>query len=195
MIRFLLPASCLILLMTSIAQAAVPVRMTTSHGVIDIVLHEDKAPRSVANFLRYVDDGYYAGTIFHRVIRGFMLQGGGFDAELQKKDTHPPIQNEANNGLKNVRGTLAMARTNDPHSATAQFFINHVDNAYLDHSGETLRGWGYAVFGEVSAGMDVVDKIAAIPTGASGPFRSDVPTETVTILKVERLPAAEPAAE
>ena len=195
MIRFLLPASCLILLMTSIAQAAVPVRMTTSHGVIDIVLHEDKAPRSVANFLRYVDDGYYAGTIFHRVIRGFMLQGGGFDAELQKKDTHPPIQNEANNGLKNIRGTLAMARTNDPHSATAQFFINHVDNAYLDHSGETLRGWGYAVFGEVSAGMDVVDKIAAIPTGVSGPFRSDVPTETVTILKVERLPAAEPAAE
>ncbi len=191
--RFL--PSLLLLLISSMANAQTPVRITTNLGSFDLQLHDDKAPKSVENFLQYVDDGFYEGTIFHRVIQGFMLQGGGFTADLQQKDTRAPVMNEANNGLSNKRGTVAMARTNDPHSATAQFFINHIDNSYLDHRGETVRGWGYTVFATVTDGMDVVDAMAEVPTGPSGRFSSDVPTETITILKVERLPQEESPAE
>ncbi len=140
----------------------------------------------MANFLAYVDAGFYDGTIFHRVIPDFMIQGGGFTADLEKKATRDPIPNEADNGLKNERGTLAMARTNDPNSATAQFFINHKDNAFLDHSGKNPRGWGYAVFGRVTDGMSVVDAIATTPTGAKGMFPKDVPLETIVIEKASR---------
>ncbi len=191
--RFL--PSLLLLLISSMANAQIPVRITTNLGNIDLLLHDDKAPKSVENFLQYVDDGFYEGTIFHRVIQGFMLQGGGFTADLQQKSTRGPVVNEANNGLSNTRGTVAMARTNDPHSATAQFFINHIDNPYLDHRGETVRGWGYTVFATVTAGMDVVDAMAEVPTGPAGRFRSDVPTETITILKVERLPLEDVSAD
>lgn len=181
--------SALTLLMTStLSTAETPVRLTTSLGVIDLVVEDSKAPQTVENFLQYVDAGFYDNTIFHRVIQGFMIQGGGFTADYQQKKTRPPVVNEANNGLANARGTIAMARTNDPHSATAQFFINHTDNIFLNHSGQTLRGWGYTVFGRVTDGMDVVDAIAAVKTGRGGPFPGDVPVETVTILKAERLP-------
>ncbi len=195
MIRFL--PSLLLTLISTMAIAQTPVRITTNLGTIDLMLNEEKAPQTVANFLQYVDDGFYEGTIFHRVIQGFMLQGGGFTADFKQKATRAPVMNEANNGLTNARGTIAMARTNDPHSATAQFFINHIDNPYLDHRGETVRGWGYTVFGEVTSGMDVADTIAEVVTGPAGPFRSDVPVDTVTILKIERLPAAaeEPSPE
>ncbi len=160
------------------------VALETSKGTIVVELDAAKAPLSAANFLTYVDEGFFDGTIFHRVIPDFMIQGGGFDAGLQRKGTHEPIQNEAKNGLKNDRGTIAMARTNDPHSATSQFFINHVDNAGLDYPGQD--GWGYAVFGKVVEGMDVVDAIAAVRTGTQGGMR-DVPTETVTIVTARRM--------
>ena len=160
------------------------VRMSTTFGDIVLELDRDKAPKSVANFLNYVQEGFYDGTIFHRVIDGFMVQGGGFTQDFQKKSTHAPIENEANNGLKNLTGTIAMARTNDPHSATAQFFINVVNNDFLDHRSPTPRGWGYAVFGKVVEGMDVVDKIRRTPTGSGGPFPRDVPRTPIVIEKV-----------
>lgn len=156
--------------------------LKTSLGDITIKLSEDQAPKTVANFLQYVDDGFYAGTVFHRVIAGFMLQGGGLTADMARKPTRDPIQNEADNGLKNVRGTLSMARTSDIHSATAQFFVNLVDNAFLDHGG---RDFGYAVFARVVKGMDVVDKIGAVKTGTVKGSQ-DVPLEPVVIESAQR---------
>ena len=158
----------------------------TNHGDIQIELDSEKAPKTVANFLHYVDDGFFNGTIFHRVIPGFMIQGGGFTEKMQQKPTADNIQNEADNGLKNERGTLAMARTNDPHSATAQFFINLVDNDFLNFRSPSGSGWGYAVFGKVTAGMDVVDAIAKVATGNHG-MHQDVPKETVIIESAERI--------
>lgn len=183
----LISTSILALLLTinSNAFAANPkVRMETSKGTVIIELYPDKAPKTVENFLNYVNAGKYDGTIFHRVIPGFMNQGGGYTPDYKKVDTSAPVMNEADNGLKNTRGTIAMARTNDPNSATNQFFINTVDNAFLDHSGKNPRGWGYCVFGTVVDGMDVMDRIAKIPTGAGGPFRQDVPQEQAVIQKV-----------
>lgn len=161
----------------------------TSEGDIVVELDARKAPATVENFRKYVEDGFYDGTIFHRVIRGFMLQGGGFTERFERKPTREPIKNEADNGLRNERGTLAMARTSDPHSATAQFFINTVDNPHLDHTSPTPAGWGYAVFGRVIEGMDVVERIEEIPTGSGGPFPRDVPRSTVTIESIEPVAA------
>ena len=158
------------------------ITFSTSHGDITIELFADKAPVTVENFLAYVDSGHFDGTIFHRVIPGFMIQGGGFDAGMKQKPTRDPIKNEADNGLKNERGTLSMARTSDVNSATCQFFINVKDNDVLDHGG---RDFGYAVFARVTEGMDVVDKIVAVPTGNSG-GHSDVPVEPVVVEKAER---------
>ena len=155
-------------------------------GDITVELDEDRAPATVANFRRYAEDGFYNDTIFHRVIPGFMIQGGGHTADMKEKPTREPIENEADNGLKNLRGTLSMARTSDPHSASSQFFINLVDNGYLNHTSKTHAGWGYAVFGKVVAGLDVIDKIAAVKTGRSGMHR-DVPVEDVIIEKTEIL--------
>lgn len=160
------------------------VRMETTKGVVIIELHPDKAPKTVENFLRYASEGKYNGTIFHRVIKSFMNQGGGFTPDFKKVDTYAPIQNEADNGLKNKRGTIAMARTGDPHSATNQFFLNTVDNAFLDYTSKTTRGWGYCVFGTVVDGMEVMDRISKVPTGANGPFQQDVPLEEILIQKV-----------
>lgn len=165
------------------------VLLRTSEGEILLRLDRANAPVSVENFLAYVDSGHYAGTIFHRVISNFMIQGGGYDANFDSKPTRPPIRNEADNGLKNIRGTIAMARTSNPHSATAQFYINTVNNPSLDFTAPNDRGWGYTVFGEVVAGMDVVDRIRNIPTTRGGPFRSDVPSRTVTIEAAERVAA------
>ena len=159
--------------------------LSTTLGDIVIELYPTRAPVTVANFVAYANSGHYKGTVFHRVIPGFMAQGGGYTSKLRKKPGLAPIQNEADNGLKNKRGTLAMARTNDPHSASTQFFINLANNAALDHSNKTLQGWGYAVFGKVIEGMDVVDKMARVPTRGRGPFRSDVPTETIEIIAAE----------
>ncbi len=163
------------------------VEMDTTQGKIVLELYADKAPKTVKNFLAYVDDGFYDGTIFHRVIPNFMIQGGGFSADMQQKKTRSPIDNEANNGLRNERGTIAMARTSDPHSATAQFFINTKNNDFLNHKGKSPQGWGYAVFGRVAEGMVVVDAISGVKTGTRGPFR-DVPTDPVVIRKAIRLP-------
>jgi peptidyl-prolyl cis-trans isomerase A (cyclophilin A)/peptidyl-prolyl cis-trans isomerase B (cyclophilin B) len=157
------------------------VEMKTNLGTMTIELAGDKAPATVENFLRYVKDGFYQGTIFHRVIPGFMIQGGGFTPDYAQKPTRDPVRNEANNGLRNVTGTIAMARTNNPHSATAQFFINVVDNGFLDHTAPTGRGWGYCVFGRVTKGMEVAQAITDLPTGAAGPFPSDVPRKAVVI--------------
>jgi cyclophilin family peptidyl-prolyl cis-trans isomerase len=170
----------------SAAAAATPamakhIKLTTNLGDIVIELDGEKAPLSVANFTHYVNSKYYDGTVFHRVIKGFMAQGGGFYKNLNKKATGAPIQNEADNGLKNLRGTIAMARTNDPHSATAQFYINLVDNAFLDHKNKSMQGWGYTVFGKVIEGMDVVYEIGDSPTGGRGPFPKDVPLRTISI--------------
>ena len=160
------------------------VLLKTNMGDIVIELYPDKAPKSVENFLAYVNSGFYDGTIFHRVIDNFMVQGGGFTRELRQKPTKPAITNEAKNGLSNLKGTVAMARTGDPNSATAQFFINVADNQRLDYtSDQNGATWGYAVFGKVVSGMDIVDKIRAVPTGAQGPFKSDVPTTPVVIEK------------
>ena len=156
------------------------IKLTTSKGDIDIELDFDNAPKTAANFQQYVEDGFYDGKIFHRVIDGFMIQGGGFDADMNQAETRDPIENEADNGLKNLNGTLAMARTNDPHSASAQFFINVTDNQFLDHSGKNPQGWGYAVFGKVVGGMDTVEAIKAVATGSHGPHQ-DVPREPVVI--------------
>ncbi|MCY4747264.1 peptidylprolyl isomerase [Pelomonas sp. UHG3] len=158
------------------------VKLTTNHGDILIELDAEKAPLSVANFLQYVRAGHYDGTVFHRVIKGFMIQGGGFEPGMKQKPTEAPIQNEANNGLKNAHYTLAMARTNAPHSATAQFFINTTNNGFLDFKSESPSGWGYAVFGKVVEGQDVVDKIEKVKTSRSG-FHDDVPVEAVVIEK------------
>ncbi|UUX94669.1 peptidylprolyl isomerase [Aquabacterium sp. J223] len=158
------------------------VEMTTNHGVIRIALDDAKAPATVANFLGYVQRGHYDGTVFHRVIPGFMIQGGGFEPGMKQKPTEAPIANEANNGLKNKKYTLAMARTSDPHSATAQFFINAKDNGFLDFTSESSQGWGYAVFGEVVEGQAVVDAIEKVRTGRRG-FHDDVPLDDVVIEK------------
>ena len=159
----------------------------TSLGNFTVELYADKAPKTVANFLQYVDDGFYTNTLFHRVIDGFMIQGGGFTPQFERKQTRPPILNEADNGLKNLRGTIAMARTFDPQSATAQFFINVADNPNLDFKDKTPRGWGYTVFGKVIKGMDVVDAIKSQPTGPGGPFQQDVPKTPVVILGISRV--------
>ncbi|MCY3803783.1 MAG: peptidylprolyl isomerase [Gammaproteobacteria bacterium] len=159
------------------------VKMETSKGTIVLELDAANAPLTVENFLTYAREGFYDGTIFHRVISNFMIQGGGFTSEMAQKPTHDPIRNEANNGLGNNTGTIAMARTNDPHSATAQFFINVRDNQFLNFSGENPQGWGYAVFGKVTEGMEVVNAIRDVATTTRGPFQ-DVPVETVTIEKV-----------
>lgn len=157
------------------------VKLETNHGNIVIELNSEKAPNTVANFLSYVEDGFYNGTIFHRVIKDFMIQGGGFTEDFVQKKPKAPIKNEANNGLSNVTGSVAMARTGDPHSATAQFFINTVDNNFLDFRGENGPAWGYAVFGSVIEGMDVVNQIRGVSTGSKGPHQ-DVPTENVVII-------------
>ncbi len=173
------------LLLAVTAQAAdVKVLMKTSKGDIELTLYPDKAPKTVANFLRYVDEGFYDGTIFHRVIPNFMIQGGGYTPDMQRKSTHAPIVNEANNGLRNDRGTIAMARTSDPHSATSQFFINQKDNHFLDHPGRD--GWGYAVFGRVTRGMEVVDAIANVPTTSRNGMRN-VPVEPVIVESARRI--------
>ena len=160
----------------------------TNLGNITLELYPDKAPKTVQNFLQYAEDGFYKNTIFHRVIQNFMIQGGGFDTTMQQKTPRAPIENEAANGLKNQIGTVAMARTSAPHSATAQFFINVADNAFLNYTASNQRGFGYTVFGKVTDGIEVVNKIAAIPTGSGGPFRSDVPRESVIIEDVVLLP-------
>ena len=158
------------------------VKIETNKGTITLELDAEKAPNSSANFVSYVESGFYDGLIFHRVIPGFMVQGGGMTPDMSEKPNNAPIKNEANNGLKNDRGTIAMARTNDPHSATSQFFINLKDNNFLNHTSESPQGWGYAVFGKVTDGMDVVDAIEKVKTGNHGPH-GDVPLEAVTIIK------------
>lgn len=186
--RYLL--TTLLLLFATVTWAATNnprVILETNKGNIVLELYPDKAPRTVANFLQYVEEGFYTNTIFHRVINGFMIQGGGFTPKYERKTTHPPIVNEANNGLKNDRGTIAMARTFDPHSATAQFFINVVDNDFLNFKNKSPSGWGYAVFGKVVQGMDVVDTIKAIPTVPAGPFPRDVPRDPVIITRATRV--------
>ncbi len=160
------------------------VKLHTRFGVITLELFADKAPESVKNFLAYVEAGHYDGTIFHRVISNFMIQGGGMNPDMSQKPTQAPIKNEANNGVKNEIGTVAMARTSDPHSATAQFFINVTDNDFLNFRNETTQGWGYCVFGKVVEGMDVVEQIKGVKTGRSG-FHQDVPVEAVVIDKAE----------
>ena len=185
--RSLLTAAVLTLLLPLAAHSQpgkkpVNISMETSLGTITLELYPDKAPDSVANFVQYARDGHYDGVVFHRVIKGFMIQGGGYDESYGQRPTRAPVKNEAKNGLKNVRGSIAMARTGDPHSATAQFFINHADNDFLDYPGRD--GWGYAVFGKVTGGMDVVDQIATTPTGAIPPFGRDVPLKAVLIKKV-----------
>lgn len=186
--RYLLIAFTSLFLLISSVNAAEDfskkrVKLETTEGNIVLELDITRAPLSVLNFMKYAQSGFYDGTIFHRVIENFMIQGGGFTQEMTRKQPNAPILNEANNGLKNVRGTIAMARTNDPHSATAQFFINVTDNPFLDHNAKTPRGWGYAVFGRVIKGMNVVDKIRKQRTGPNGPFPRDVPLKTVLIQK------------
>lgn len=183
--KLALAASSLLLSLNLLAApiANPHVLLTTSLGEIEIELAADKAPISTQNFLAYVESGFYDGTQFHRVIPGFMIQGGGFDADMSEKDTQAPIKNEADNGLRNERGTLAMARTQVVDSATSQFFINHKDNAFLDHGG---RDFGYAVFGKVVRGMDVVDKIAQVPTGNRG-MHQNVPRQPVLIVSAKKL--------
>ena len=160
------------------------VKLHTNHGIITLELDEKRAPQTVANFLQYVKDGHYANTIFHRVIDGFMIQGGGFEPGMRQKPTRAPIKNEADNKLKNANLTIAMARTSDPHSATAQFFINVADNAFLDHTAPTSQGWGYCVFGRVTGGAEVVNKIRGVKTGGSG-MHKDVPVADVIIERAE----------
>ena len=160
------------------------IKLTTNKGTITLDLDAERAPETVKNFLQYVKDGHYDNTIFHRVIDGFMIQGGGFEPGMRQKPTRAPVDNEANNGLKNDRGTIAMARTGDPHSATAQFFINVADNAFLNHSAPTPQGWGYCVFGRVTEGMDVVEKIKGVRTGSKG-MHKDVPVDDVVIERAE----------
>ncbi len=160
------------------------VRVETNHGAFVIALYSDRAPKTVENFLQYVTSGYYNNTIFHRVINGFVIQGGGFTKDFKRKSTRPPVYNEAKNGLSNNRGMVAMARGRDPHSATSQFYINLGDNLSLDHRSDAPAEWGYAVFGKVVSGMDVVDKIAALTTGPGGHFQGDVPITPVIITRM-----------
>ncbi len=185
--KLLIILTSLFLLISSVSAAdditKKQVKLETSLGDITLELDLTRAPITVLNFLKYVRSGHYDGTIFHRVMKGFMIQGGGFTPEFVRKEPDATIKNEAANGLKNVRGSIAMARTNDPHSASTQFFINVVDNSFLNHTGENPRGWGYAVFGRVIKGMNVVDKIRNVRTGPAGPFPSDVPVKTVLIHK------------
>lgn len=185
-----------LLLLSSTAYAE-PLRvgLTTTQGDIVIELDPDRAPQTVNNFLQYVDDGFYNNTLFHRVIEGFMIQGGGFGTDYQRKTTRPPVSNEAYNGLRNRRYTIAMARTTAPHSATAQFFINSEDNGNLDHTDTSQRGWGYTVFGKVVEGEAVVDTISRTRTGSGGPFSRDVPVEPIVILNAFRLDAEPVAAD
>ena len=164
------------------------VQMTTTFGTLILELEGEKAPKTVANFLSYVADGFYDGTIFHRVIDNFMVQGGGFDTDMRQKPTKEPVENEADNGLENAHGTIAMARTMDPHSATAQFFINVKDNDFLNHSGKNMQGWGYTVFGRVVEGENVLDRIRVVATGNSGGHQ-DVPVEPIVIESVTLLDA------
>lgn len=159
------------------------ITLHTNYGDITIELDFEKAPKTAANFKQYAEDGFYDGTIFHRVIDGFMIQGGGFTEDFKQKETRETIENEADNGLQNVTGSIAMARTNDPHSATAQFFINVKDNTFLNHTAKNGSGWGYCVFGKVTEGMDVVNKIKGVKTGSKG-FHQDVPKEAVIIQRV-----------
>jgi peptidyl-prolyl cis-trans isomerase B (cyclophilin B) len=167
-------------------QANPTVILETSKGAIKIELHADKAPETVENFLKYVDDEFFDGTIFHRVINNFMIQGGGFTPDMQQKPTLAPIQNEADKGLKNTRGTIAMARTSDPHSATSQFFINTgAKNGFLDHTGKSAQGWGYCAFGEVVEGMEVVEAVSGTKTGRQG-MHADVPQEAIVIQSIRR---------
>jgi len=192
MMRFAsLAATLIVAAVVSIsAHAANPqVELKTTAGTIVIELYADKAPKTVENFLRYVNDGFYKGTIFHRVIPGFMIQGGGFTQDYKQKPTREPVANEAANGLRNTAGTLAMARTPDPHSATAQFFINVVDNGFLDYKAPNPRGYGYCVFGKVLEGMDVAQKIVSVQTGPGGPFPTDVPQTAIVIEDARVLPA------
>jgi peptidyl-prolyl cis-trans isomerase A (cyclophilin A)/peptidyl-prolyl cis-trans isomerase B (cyclophilin B) len=177
----LLGVICALLLSTGAFAANPQVDIKTSMGTITVELYPEKAPKTVENFLQYVKDGFYKDSIFHRVIPGFMIQGGGFSKAMEQKPTRDPVGIESNNGLKNDIGTIAMARTQNPNSATAQFFINLTDNAFLNYSAPTVRGYGYAVFGKVVKGMDVVEKIAKLPTGAGGPFPQDVPQQQVVI--------------
>jgi len=167
-----------------IRQVRQMVKLHTNYGLISIELDEQKAPKTVANFLQYVKDGHYDNTIFHRVIDGFMIQGGGFEPGMRQKPTRAPVENEADNALRNEAYTIAMARTSDPHSATAQFFINVADNDFLNYSAPTMQGWGYCVFGRVVEGMDVVDRIKSVDTGRRG-MHQDVPVEDVVIEKAE----------
>jgi peptidylprolyl isomerase/peptidyl-prolyl cis-trans isomerase B (cyclophilin B) len=170
------------------------VLIETSKGNITVELFPANAPQSVTNFLRYVESGFYDGLMFHRVIPGFMIQGGGMMPDMTEKPNGAPILNEADNGLKNLRGTLAMARTGEPHSATSQFFINLADNSFLNHRGKSVEGWGYAVFGRVVDGMDVVDAIAAVPRGNRGPH-GDVPVDPIVMKRVSLLPESPASAE
>ncbi|MCW8891088.1 MAG: peptidylprolyl isomerase [Sedimenticola sp.] len=181
---YLLPILLTLGLTAPVQAEMTRVLMKTSLGDIELELDGSKAPATVANFLRYVDEGFYSGTVFHRVINGFMIQGGGFTAELDQKRGHAPVKNEAKNGLTNTRGTIAMARTNQPHSATSQFFINHKDNSNLDYP--SFDGWGYAVFGRVTKGIETVDRIADVATSSSMGMQN-VPTTTVTIESVTRI--------
>lgn len=184
-ISCLLLASSAFTINSASAQDPLLARIQTSVGDIVIELDEQRAPGTVKNFQQYADSGFYDGTIFHRVIEGFMIQGGGFSQNYMRKQTRRPITNEAVNGLSNLKYSIAMARTSSPHSATSQFFINGADNTNLDHTGRDSRGWGYAVFGRVVEGHDVVDQISEVATGAAGPFRSDVPRDQVIILTVD----------
>lgn len=185
-IQTLFAISMTLLISLSLHAAPVLVKMETNRGDIILELDKDKAPLSVDNFLMYANEGFYNGTIFHRVISNFMIQGGGYTEDLVRKSTKPPVKNEATNGLKNLRGTIAMARTNNPHSGTSQFFINVIDNPSLDFTGQqNSRTWGYAVFGKVVQGMDVVDEIRFTATGESPPFRGDVPIKTMRIESVK----------
>jgi cyclophilin family peptidyl-prolyl cis-trans isomerase len=188
-LRKLLAIFALTAIGTQAALAADPrVELKTNRGSIVIELNQAKAPKTVANFLQYVKDGHYNGTVFHRVIDGFMIQGGGFDKDMREKSTRAPVENEAANGLKNDYGTIAMARTPNPHSASAQFFINVKNNDFLNYREPTPQGYGYTVFGKVVAGMDIVDRIAKVPTGNAGPHQN-VPREPVVIESAAILPA------
>lgn len=183
-------SSMLLFAIPAVFAANPTIEIKTNQGTIQVELYAEQAPKTVENFLGYVNEGYYDGTIFHRVIANFMIQGGGFDQNYTQKPTRDPVENEAANGLRNAIGTIAMARTNDPHSATSQFFINVANNNFLNYSAATAQGYGYTVFGKVIAGMEVVNDIAHVATGANGPFNRDVPQEMVIIENIKVLPAA-----
>jgi cyclophilin family peptidyl-prolyl cis-trans isomerase len=189
---------CFLLFLTGVSMSLADnprVNIETSHGNMVVELYPEKAPVTVANFLSYVDSGFYPGTLFHRVIKGFMIQGGGYDEDYEDKPTRDPIKNEADNGLSNTRGSIAMARTNIPDSATSQFFINTADNSRLDFRFAAGNGWGYCVFGKVIDGMQVVDEIESVATGPAGPFQQDAPQGQVVIKKITRVNTGKPTKE